>query len=150
MKALKFPENSPNLVVIPSNEKGTGFLRTCYDPEVLDGIMSKDEFLKIVDQASKEVAKVYSKKRLADTADIDSYKLWFSFLAFMLALLFLGMIYVGIDYEIFYLEVAAYCIMAFAMIIIVSLSLYECFRDSSKKFINFNPSVKKSLDIYFG
>jgi len=60
----------------------------------------------------------------------------------MLALLFLGMIYVGIDYEVFYLEVAAYCIMAFAMIIIVSLSLYECFRDSSKKFINFNSSVK--------
>lgn len=31
MKNLKFPSNNMNLVVIPSNEKGTGFLRTCYD-----------------------------------------------------------------------------------------------------------------------
>jgi hypothetical protein len=44
MKALKFPENSPNLVVIPSNEKGTGFLRTCYDEGILKNIMDKDTF----------------------------------------------------------------------------------------------------------
>jgi len=44
MKALMFPENSSNLVVIPSNEKGTGFLRTCYDEDVLKGILTKDDF----------------------------------------------------------------------------------------------------------
>lgn len=33
--------------------------------------------------------------------------------------------------------------------ITVSLSIYECFRDSSKKFIKFNNSVKENLDVYF-
>ncbi len=70
MKALQFPENSPNLVVIPSNEKGTGFLRTCYDEAILKGILTQEEFQNVVDKASKVVAKVYSKKRLADTAGI--------------------------------------------------------------------------------
>lgn len=44
MKHLKFPSNNANLVVIPSNEKGTGFLRTCYDENILNNIISKDEF----------------------------------------------------------------------------------------------------------
>jgi hypothetical protein len=44
MKHLKFPNNNSNLVVIPSNEKGTGFLRTCYDKEILDGIITPEEF----------------------------------------------------------------------------------------------------------
>lgn len=44
MKALKFPENSQTLVVIPSNEKGTGFLRTCYDADILEGLLTKDQF----------------------------------------------------------------------------------------------------------
>ena len=149
MKALKFPENNVNLVVIPSNEKGTGFLRTCYDKDVLEGVLTKEEFQAVVDQASKVVAKVYSKKRLADTAGIDNYKFWLSTLSFLLALLFLGMIYVAIDYELLLLEVIAYCTMAASMFIIVSLSIYECFRDSSKKFVNFNSSVKSNLDLYF-
>lgn len=42
MKTLKFPENNHNLVVVPSNEKGTGFLRTCYDSDILAGILTKD------------------------------------------------------------------------------------------------------------
>ena len=28
MESIRFPENSPNLVVIKSNEKGIGFLKT--------------------------------------------------------------------------------------------------------------------------
>lgn len=40
MKNLKFPSNTQHLVVIPSNEKGTGFLRTCYDKDILEGIIS--------------------------------------------------------------------------------------------------------------
>jgi len=56
----------------------------------------------------------------------------------MIALVFLAMIYVAIDEENIFLEVASYCLMSGAMTLIVGLSFYECFRDSSKKFINFN------------
>lgn len=31
MEEIKIPENSPDLVVIKSNGKGTGFLKICYD-----------------------------------------------------------------------------------------------------------------------
>ena len=44
MKHLKFPSNNANLVVIPSNEKGTGFLRTCYDQDILEHMISKEDF----------------------------------------------------------------------------------------------------------
>ena len=89
MKHLKFPSNTQSLVVIPSNEKGTGFLRTCYDKQILDGILTQDEFQDIVDMASKVVAKVYSKKRLADTAGIDGYKTVISWICALLVMLFL-------------------------------------------------------------
>ncbi len=44
MKTMKFPDNNENLVIIPSNIKGTGFLRTCYVEEILDGIITQEEF----------------------------------------------------------------------------------------------------------
>jgi hypothetical protein len=49
MKHLKFPSNTQNLVVVPSNEKGTGFLRTCYDKQNLEGVLTKEEFQDVID-----------------------------------------------------------------------------------------------------
>lgn len=72
-----------------------------------------------------------------------------SFVAVLLAILFLGMIYIAIDQENYILGVVAYCVMTMSFLIIVILSLYECFRDSSKKFIKFNKTVKEQLDLYF-
>jgi hypothetical protein len=93
---MKFPENSPNLVCIPSNEKGTGFMRTCYVPEILDGIMSKDEFMKVIDDASKIVANCYTKKRLADAAGVDKRKIIITLLAILFACAFLILMYFAI------------------------------------------------------
>ena len=102
-----------------------------------------------MDVASKVVAKVYSKKRLADTAGIESYKVILCAISFVLALLFMGIIYVAIDMDNLWLEIAAYCAIFAAFTILVPLSFIECFRDSSKKFISFNKSVKEQLDLYF-
>lgn len=96
-----------------------------------------------MDKASKVVAKVYSKKRLADTAGIESYKVWLSFIAILLAVLFLSMIYMAVDLENLLLQIIAYCIIFASIFIIIALSIYECFRDSSKKFIKFSESVKQ-------
>lgn len=96
MKTLKFPENSTQLVVVPSNEKGTGFLRTCYDPQYLTGIMSESDFLYYIDAASKVVAKVYSQKRIADTTGISKPKLILLSLSVILAFLFMILIYLAI------------------------------------------------------
>ena len=83
-------------MVVPSNEKGTGFLRTCYSSEILDGIMDNEEFQAICDAASKVVGRVYSKKRLADTAQIDNYKILLSVISVLLTGIYLGLIYLAI------------------------------------------------------
>ncbi len=138
MKTMKFPDNNNNLVIIPSNIKGTGFLRTCYIKEILDGIISEDEFMSVVDAISKIVAKVYTKKRLADAAGIDKRKVMLVTLSMLFATLFLILIYLAIESDNQYLEIAAYCCVCLAFIIILPLSLYECFRKSDDKMMNFN------------
>jgi len=44
MKSLKLPENSEQLVIVPSNEKGTGFMKNCYDERFLNEVISKRIF----------------------------------------------------------------------------------------------------------
>lgn len=129
-------------MIIPSNEKGTGFLRTCYSYDILYGVLEKDEFLKIIDMSSKVVAKVYSKKRLAENAGIDRFKIILSFIAMALATIFLCTIYLGILIDNTLLEVSSYGTIIFSFFFIIGISVLECRRDSSKKFINFNHSVK--------
>ena len=53
MNNLIIPKNSPELVIIPSNNKGTGFLRNTYDIRFLSGIIKEQEFLFVIDQAAK-------------------------------------------------------------------------------------------------
>ena len=61
MEKLNFPNNGPNLVVVKSNGKGTGFMRNQYDERYLRGHIDKDEFVKIIDYASKIMKNLYSK-----------------------------------------------------------------------------------------
>ena len=83
---------------------------------------------------------------MADTAGIESYKIWLSGSAVILAMIFLSMIYMAVDMESLILEITAYCIIFSSILIIIVLSINECFRDSSKKFIKFNKTVKLELD----
>ena len=70
MESIEFPENNDGLVFIPSNPKGTGFLRTHYDERYLSAFLSREEHLKVLDQASRLMATEFSKKRQSDTAGI--------------------------------------------------------------------------------
>lgn len=67
----------------------------------------------------------------------------------LLGVLFLALIYIAINIESMILEITAYCVIFSSIFIIVVLSVNECFRDSSKKFIKFNKTVKIELDAYF-
>ena len=148
MRTMKFPENNEGLLIIPSNIKGTGFLRTCYDEKILKGFMEVDEFQSVLDAASKVVARVYSRKRLADTAGIEQYKIYLLSASMVLALLFMMMIYFAILYDSAFFEVGAYTIILSAFLIVLPLSLFECLRKSDNKFISFNLLVKKELDAF--
>lgn len=61
MEHIKFPENSPSLIVIPSNKEGTGFLKYWYDERHLKGKITEEEFDNTVEIAAKISAKAYSK-----------------------------------------------------------------------------------------
>jgi hypothetical protein len=95
------------------------------------------------------VAKVYSKKRLADTAGIEKYKITLCVIACLLACIFLIVIYVAISTDNLWLAISAYGNIGTAFFITLPLALNECFRNSKSKFINFNQSVKQSLEEYF-
>jgi hypothetical protein len=68
MKSLKIPENTEELVIIPSNEKGTGFMKNNYDERFLKDVISKELFDTIIENCNKINARKYTEKRLADTA----------------------------------------------------------------------------------
>jgi hypothetical protein len=71
MEHIKFPENSPALIVIPSNKEGTGFLKYCYDERHLKGSITEEEFDTVVENAARISAKAYSKKRIMDKRGIS-------------------------------------------------------------------------------
>lgn len=58
----RVPTCSEELVVIPSNLKGTGFLRKYYAPnkKYLGGLISKNEFDGVIDTCSVLTAKAFS------------------------------------------------------------------------------------------
>ena len=48
MEKLKLPENTSSLIIIPSNGKGSGFLRNAYDSFYCAGYIEQSEFIEII------------------------------------------------------------------------------------------------------
>jgi hypothetical protein len=70
MDNILFPENSEDLVIIPSNKEGTGFLNHCYSKKYLHCFLHEEEFNHIVLSSSKLAANAYSRKRILDKMGI--------------------------------------------------------------------------------
>ena len=101
---IMVPISSERAVVIPSNEKGTGFLRNMYPPSrrLLGGLISSEEFRNVVDTSCKLTAKVYSHNRKKDVEGIPTTLTLVLTLASILVFAYFACIYVGItnpDYE---------------------------------------------------
>lgn len=47
-KVIPIPKSNNETIIIPSNDKGTGFLETCYDHNALRGVIDKNHFDKVV------------------------------------------------------------------------------------------------------
>ena len=60
------------LVIVPSNIKGTGFLRNKFDDnkQFIGGLLSENEFNEIIDKSSKMTALVYSHNRQKDVEGV--------------------------------------------------------------------------------
>lgn len=70
MEHMLFPENNEDMMIIPSNKTGTGFLNHCYEPKYLKNHISELEFNSVVLESSRIAANAYSKKRLKDKEGI--------------------------------------------------------------------------------
>ncbi len=92
----------------------------------------------MIDAASKIVARVYTRKRLADAAGINKRKVTAAISSAAFALLFLLLMYFAIDTDSLILEIISYCSIGVSFILILPLALYECFRKSDYKLLNFN------------
>ena len=149
MRSMRMPETNADHVIVPSNEKGTGFLRNCYSETVLKNAMSKEEFLSWVDGATKVISLVYSKKRLADTEGISKFKVRLLKLALIAAFLFLILIYLAISRDNLQIEIASYVFLVLSFSLVVSLSFYECLRNADSKFVSFSIMAHRALEEYF-
>jgi len=123
MENIKFPENSNELIIVPSNNKGTGFIKTCYDPR-LKGIMSEKEFKFVIEQAAKINAKAYSEKRIADAAQTPKWSVWL----LTLSSLFTFVVFFVLYYAMFNenpttMFIAAYSMLAASIAIVTSIMM---------------------------
>jgi hypothetical protein len=150
MKHIKYPNNSPELVIVPSNEKGTGFLRTCYDPRYLSGIMKEVEFTYIIDVAAKINAKVYSEKRLADISGTPKIFIWLLILSYTMTLAVFVALYMtlGSKYGKVLSEVC-YALLSGSIIIVIGVMITNFCKKKAKS-IPYHIMVKTALDEYFG
>ncbi|CAI2377483.1 unnamed protein product [Moneuplotes crassus] len=66
MEKMNIPQNTPELVIVRANNKGTGFMRNTYDERYLRNRITQEDFLNIIDYASGIMKRLYSVKRNAD------------------------------------------------------------------------------------
>ncbi len=121
MENMSFPENSNELIIIPSNQKGTGFIKTCYDPR-LKGIMSEQEFKFVIEQAAKINAKAFSEKRIADSGQTPKMFVWSLTISYALTAVSALMLYFSLFLEEPQnLLIVTYSILAFAFATVISV-----------------------------
>lgn len=156
MENMKFPENSNELVIIPSNRKGTGFIKTCYDPR-LKGIMTEQEFKFIIEQAAKINAKAYSQKRIGDEARTPKWFVWNLTIASAMTCIVFFLLHSYLSelelYDIFYDETGTFFIVTYS-ILTISVTLVAGvmilnYRLKDAKTVPYTKIVKKYLDEYF-
>ena len=148
MENIEYPPDNRGLVVTKSNFKGTGFLRTCYNERYLKDYISKKEFLKVIDRASKLMALEYSRKRKSDS---KSTPLWIKLaLAFsgLLLLAFAFMAYYMPEVDKLWFDILTYCILAFSFLIVIVVTTMNLFI-RTKVFYTYNDMVRFKLSEYF-
>lgn len=149
MDHMLFPENGPNLVIVPSNKQGTGFLNHCYDESYLKEHIDEKEFNAVVTVASKLASKCYAKKKILDKRGVNPKMKFVLTIATLMAIASLWTIYESfnnVDNKI----------LAYVSHVLISVSLLSVFislivnwRTKVVAPITFNQMVKNDLDEFF-
>jgi uncharacterized membrane protein YhdT len=117
------PENSVGLTTTMSNIKGTGFLRTQFDKDILEPYLDEWEYLKVIDWASKVIALEYSKKRKSDSKDTSKMIKYSFYLSFILLLAFSCMAFYMPTVNALWYDLLTYAVLAcsFSMIMFIGI-----------------------------
>lgn len=147
MEMINFPPNSANLVVIKSNDKGIGFLKTQYDARYCAGVINKDEFDAIIERASNLMGGVYSKKRKMDSQGVPLwYKLTLLF-SVLVALVFLIMAYYLPENDLWY-QVLTFALLGVSLTLVSLISLIN-FCKRTDRIETYDEMILEKIGNYF-
>lgn len=134
-------------MIIPSNAVGNSFKRNTYGEQYLKGIMSKEEFNKVVDNLCKIAHNCHSKKRLFDNSKI-SQTVYFSFLiAFTCVFFFTILFYYGAVNQDITFKLASLILLAASMCLVAFQLVYTAI--PTKILPSFEIMVNEEINNYF-
>lgn len=149
MKALAIPENTEELVIIPSNEKGTGFLRNLYDERFLTGFITKEQFDKVIDECSKINARKYSEKRKADTEGTQKSMIMVISASYILTMAFFVTMFLALEKGDHLLSLISYIFLTVAFFLMTFVAITNYMSKKNVSNATYSEMVTKAIDKYF-
>ena len=149
MEHLRLPRSSPGLIVIRSNNMGTGFRRDCYIEDFCSHLISKEEFGNIIDTCSDKTKRLYTKKRHADGMKTPlGIKMVYLLSTAMLSVYLVLSYYAPDNKNNFTYDVIQYSCLAAAITLMILVTIFNYIR-GGYLFKSYEQMVKKGLDKYF-
>ncbi len=148
MEKLKFPKNYNGLIVTPSNHKGTGFLRTKWDERYLDSVMTEEEYLKVIDGASRLMALEYSKKRKSDSKTTPWTVKGSFLISLFLLVAFVVMAFYMPEVDTLWYDILCYAVCAIGMSLVIFTLVLNLFL-TQNKYLSYPEMVRFKLEEYF-
>lgn len=91
------PESNANLIVVPMNKHGDGYLVSSYDGRFLKGKMSKAEFQHITTEISRITAHAYSENRIVDQGKVPRKLVWMLVFSYIISSVVLILSFVAVS-----------------------------------------------------
>jgi hypothetical protein len=127
---VQIPYSNENVIIIPSNDKGTGFLRNQYkeNKRYMRGLLSKEEHDIIVSECSTIAAEIYSRKRKSDIKGVPIPMVYILALNTLMLFAYFFLIYYGVTLNKIGSRIAGYVCLGVSCFFTVLIGLYNFFR----------------------
>jgi hypothetical protein len=144
------PLSDENVVIIPSNVKGTGFLKNKYKENrpYIGGLITKDDFNTIIEGCAKITAMVYSHNRKKDVEGIRPAVIVALAISTMMLFCFIFLLYYGIRDDNENERIAGFFMLGVSVFITSVIGLINFF-SRPDKYTPFKEMVRKALLKYF-
>jgi len=138
------------MVVIQSNKKGTGFLRTTWwtNRPYIGGVLKMKEYNGIIDTCSTIVAKVYSHNRNKDVEGINKFVMYSLMISTVMLFTFFFLLYYGIRDDNANLRIAGFFILGISVLITLVIGIVNFFQ-KPEKYTSYKDMVRKTLNVFF-